>query len=147
MYSVWLTEDEQRVWRDYMAMTGGLKAAMNRQLQRDHGLSLADYDVLVALDEQPGCRISDLGRRLGWEQSRLSHQLTRMRARGLVTRRGDGDDRRAASVGLTPEGEAALESAAPQHAELVRELVFDGLSRSDLAALARWTSRVLTRLG
>ena len=52
MYSVWLSDDEQRVWRNYVAMTGRLQAAMNRQLQRDHGLSLADYDVLVALDDR-----------------------------------------------------------------------------------------------
>lgn len=146
MYSVWLSEDEQRVWRDYVAMTGRLQAAMNRQLQRDHGLSLTDYDVLVALDEQPGCRISELGERLGWEQSRLSHQLSRMRTRGLVTRRGASDDRRAATVGLTDQGRAVLRAAAPGHAELVREVVFGEVSPAELRAVQRWTSRVLDRL-
>ncbi|WP_319453077.1 MULTISPECIES: MarR family winged helix-turn-helix transcriptional regulator [unclassified Mycobacterium] len=146
MYSVWLSDDQQRVWRNYVAMTSRLQAAMNRQLQRDHGLSLADYDVLVALDEQPGCRISELGERLGWEQSRLSHQLSRMRTRELVTRRGADDDRRAATVGLTERGRAALDVAAPHHAELVREVVFAGMSVADLRAIERWTSRVLDRL-
>src|SRR6478672_11021605 len=155
MYSVWLSDDEQRVWRNYVAMTGRLQAAMNRQLQRDHGLSLADYDVLVALDDRarerrgrhgPGCRISELGERLGWEQSRLSHQLSRMRTRGLVERVGADDDRRAATVELTKQGAAALRVAAPQHAELVRAVVFDGMSAADLRALERWTSRVLDRL-
>ena len=146
MYSVWLSDDQQRVWRNYVTMTGRLQATMNRQLQRDHGLSLADYDVLVALDEQPECRISELGERLGWEQSRLSHQLSRMRTRGLVTRRGADDDRRAATVGLTERGRAVLEAAAPHHAELVRDVVFEGLSGADLRALERWTSRVLDRL-
>jgi DNA-binding MarR family transcriptional regulator len=146
MYSVWLSDDEQRVWRNYVAMTGRLQAAMNRQLQRDHGLSLADYDVLVALEEQPGCRISDLGGRLGWEQSRLSHQLGRMRMRGLITRTGADDDRRAATVGLTAQGASALRAAAPRHAELVRAAVFDGMSGNELRALGRLTERVLGRL-
>ncbi len=127
-------------------MTGRIQAAMNRQLQRDCGLSLADYDVLVALDEQPGCRISELGQRLGWEQSRLSHQLTRMRTRGLVARQGADDDRRAATVELSAAGRAALEAAAPGHARLVHDLVFAGLTADDLRAVQRWTSTVLERL-
>jgi DNA-binding MarR family transcriptional regulator len=143
---VWLSEDEQRVWRNYLVMTARLQSAMSRQLQADWGLSLADYDVLVALDDQPGCRIAELGERLGWEQSRLSHQLSRMRARGLVERRGATDDRRAATVDLTADGRAALASAAPGHAELVRNVVFEGASAAQLRALDRWTSQVLARL-
>lgn len=146
MYSVWLTEDEQRAWRNYLTMTSRLQAAMNRQLQRDCGMSLAEYEVLVALDERAGCRISELGERLGWEQSRLSHQLTRMRRRDLVTRSGSSDDRRAATVDLTPAGRQALDTAAPGHAELVREVVFDGVVAGDLEAIGRWTSGVLGRL-
>ena len=134
------------MWRNYVALTGRLQAVMNRQLQQDHELSLADYTVLVALEERPGCRISELGDRLGWEQSRLSHQLTRMRTRGLVERVGADDDRRAATVELTKQGAAALRVAAPRHAELVRAVVFDGMSAADLRALERWTSRVLDRL-
>ena len=146
MYSVWLSSDEQRVWRDYLAMTAQLQIAMNRQLQHDCGLSLADYDVLVALSEQPGCRISELGERLSWEQSRLSHQLSRMRTRGLVARRGADDDRRAAVVELTDAGRTALEAAAPGHAKLVHDAVFAGVRAADLHALQRWMSGVLGRL-
>ena len=135
------------MWRNYLAMTARLQSAMSRQLQADCGLSLADYDVLVALDEQPGCRIAELGERLGWEQSRLSHQLSRMRSRGLIARRGATDDRRAATVDLTADGRAALTSAAPGHAELVRDVVFEGTSAAQLRALDSWTSQVLARLG
>jgi DNA-binding MarR family transcriptional regulator len=146
MYSVWLSEDEQRVWRNHVTMTAQLQSAMSRALQADCGLSLPDYDVLVALDERPGCRISELGERLGWEQSRLSHQLSRMRARGLIDRRGATDDRRAATVDLTTDGRAALGTAAPGHAELVRTLVFEDVSASDLRVVERWTAGVLERI-
>jgi DNA-binding MarR family transcriptional regulator len=146
MYFMWLSSEEQRVWRTYLAMTARLQAAMNRQLQRDCGLSLADYDVLVALEEQPGCRISELGERLGWEQSRLSHQLSRMRTRGLVERRGAADDRRAATVELTDAGLAALETAASGHATLVHDVVFAEMQAADLRAVQRWTAGALERL-
>ena len=143
---MWLSADEQRVWRNYLTMTARLQSAMSRQLQADCGLSLADYDVLVAVHEQRGCRIAELGERLGWEQSRLSHQLSRMRTRGLVVRSGAADDRRAATVDLTDDGRAALTSAAPGHAELVRNVVFEGASAAQLRALDGWTSQVLARL-
>lgn len=143
---MWLTDDQQELWRAYLAMSSGLQAALNRQLQRDHGLSLADYDVLVALSERPECRMGELGAHLGWEQSRVSHQLARMRTRGLVERSGAADDRRAAVVTLTAGGRDALEAAAPGHAELVRSVVFDGMSGTQEEAVRRWIAMVLERL-
>src|SRR6516165_11954388 len=117
---MWLTDEQQALWRDYLAMTGRLQAALNRQLQRDHGLSLSDYDVLVAISERRGCRINELGARLGWEQSRVSHQLRRMQGRDLVERSASAADGRGGQVDLTKAGAAALNAAAPGHAELVR---------------------------
>jgi DNA-binding MarR family transcriptional regulator len=144
---MWLTGEQQRVWRNYLTMVGKLQVSMNRQLQEDCGLSLADYDVLVALDERCPIRVRELGDILGWEQSRLSHQLRRMRERGLLTRAGRDDDRRGANVDLTAEARTALATAAPGHAELVRSTVFDGMGADELAALAALTERVLGRLG
>ena len=115
-------------------MASRLQTAMHRQLQQDCELSLSDYDVLVALSERGPLRINELGEALAWEQSRLSHQLRRMRGRGLVTRQGSDDDRRGASVELTDGGRAALELAAPGHVELVRSAMFDGMSSAQLRA-------------
>lgn len=144
---MWLSEDQQRVWRNYLMMSAALQVEMNRQLQRDCGLSLADYDVLVALSELATCRVNELGDRLGWEQSRLSHQLRRMRTRGLIARRGADDDRRGATVELTEAGRSALESSAQGHVDLVRRVVFEGAGAAQLRALDGWTSQVLARLG
>ena len=83
---------------------------------------------------------------LAWEQSRVSHQLGRMQRRGLVAREECPTDARGAFVVLTEAGRAAIERAAPAHVEMVRQLVFDGLSRDQLAALTAVSSRVLDRL-
>jgi DNA-binding MarR family transcriptional regulator len=143
---MWLTEEQQQTWRGYLAMTNRLQTAMHRQLQQDCDLSLADYDVLVALSERGPQRINELGEALGWEQSRLSHQLRRMRGRGLVDRHDSGDDRRGATVELNSGGRAALDAAAPGHVELVRSVVFDGVSPTQLRALASWLELVTSRL-
>jgi len=146
--SRWLTEDEQRAWRGLLRMTSQLNARMNRQLQDDHGISLADYDVLVVLSEAPAgrLRVFEIAGALAWEQSRVSHQLARMQRRGLVAREECATDARGAFAVLTEAGRAAIERAAPAHVETVRQLVFDGLSRDQLAALTAVTSRVLERL-
>lgn len=146
MYSMWLNAREQALWQGYLMMTRRLQTAMNRQLQQECGLSLADYDVLVALDESPGCRMSDLGERLGWEQSRVSHQLRRMGDRGLVDRHNADDDRRSVIVELTAQGRIALSTAAPAHAELVRTVVFEGMTTAQLRAVDQWVTGVLRRL-
>ena len=88
----WLSDEQQQIWRSYLTMVGSLRTAMHRQLQQDCELSLSDYDVLVALSEQGPLRINELGELIGWEQSRVSHQLRRMRGRGLLEREGDDDD-------------------------------------------------------
>jgi DNA-binding MarR family transcriptional regulator len=142
----WLSGEQQQVWRSYLGMVTRLEAAMNRQLQRDCGLSLADYDVLVELSERGPTRINDLADALFWEQSRLSHQLRRMRERGLVVRHGLDEDRRGATVDITDSGNAALRAAAPGHVELVRSTVFEGMEPAQLRALGSLTETVLERL-
>jgi DNA-binding MarR family transcriptional regulator len=146
--SRWLTEDEQRAWRGLLRMTAQLNARMNRQLQDDYGISLADYDVLVLLSEIPQGRllVFEVADALAWEQSRVSHQLGRMQRRGLVAREECPTDARGALVVLTEAGRAAIERAAPAHVEMVRQLVFDGLSRDELTALTAVSARVLDRL-
>lgn len=142
----WLTDRQQRVWRNYLSMVTRLQTAMNRQLQADCGLSLADYEVLVSLSELGELRVYELADELGWEQSRLSHQLGRMRDRGLVDRRGSDHDRRGATVEITAAGTAALTAAAPGHVALVHAVLFDGMTGDQLRALDEVTTAALARL-
>ncbi len=144
----WLEDSEQQVWRSFLTVQSRLTAHLGRQLQATCALSLADFEVLVALSDVPTGRrrAFELGRLLEWEKSRLSHHLTRMERRGLVTREGCGTDRRGAYVVLTPEGRAAIEAAAPGHVEEVRRIVFDVLAPEQVAALGQICGRLLERL-
>ena len=146
--SRWLTEEEQRAWRGLLRMTSQLNARANRQLLQEYGISLADYEVLVALSEAPEgrLRVFEVADALAWEQSRVSHQLARMQRRGLITREGCATDARGAFAVLTAAGRAAIERAAPAHVEQVRQLVFDELSHEQVSALTEITTRVLDRL-
>lgn len=146
--SRWLDDEQQAAWRAWLDVHTGLSARINRELQATSGLSLADYEVLVALtDEQDRTiRLRDLGELLQWEKSRLSKHLTRMERRGLVERRDCADDRRGAFVGITDEGIAAIRAAAPAHVDLVRRVFFDGLTPAEVRQLAALLDIVRSRL-
>lgn len=126
----WLDDREQRVWRSWLQASSRLEAHLARRMQADADISVSDFAVLVPLSEAPEQRLRAfaLGRALQWEKSRLSHHLTRMERRGLVSREDCGTDRRGAYVVLTPVGRAALETAAGPHVEAVRSAVFDRLT-------------------
>ncbi|HWN35815.1 MAG TPA: MarR family transcriptional regulator [Pseudonocardia sp.] len=144
----WLEAHQQHAWRGYLRMQARLSARMHRELQADAGLSLGDFDVLVALDEAPGQRLRpfELAAALEWEKSRLSHHVRRMEQRELVTREDCEDDGRGAYLVLAPLGAEALTRAAPKHVEIVRRLVFDGLTESQVRTLAEVADAVLARL-
>ena len=145
----WLNEREQRAWRAYLAMQNRLQARLNRQLQSDADVSLADFDVLVALTDRPDVqvRVLELAETLQWEKSRLSHHLARMQRRGLIKRQECPDDGRGAFVVLSDEGRLAIERAAPAHVDTVRALVFDGLDPDQVDTFADIAESVLNRIG
>ena len=81
-----------------------------------------------------------------WSKSRLSHQLARMRQRGLVAREDCADDARGTVIVLTDAGRAAIEAAAPSHVASVRRNFFDLLSAEQLGRLEDFTNTVLQHL-
>ncbi|MBB5161285.1 MarR family winged helix-turn-helix transcriptional regulator [Mycobacterium sp. AZCC_0083] len=133
----WLTPEQQRAWLAYIRVQLRMNYEMNRQLQLDSGLSLSDYDILVALSNAPHTRmrVADLAAQIGWERSRVSHHLRRMCARGLTERQPSPDDGRATQAWLTATGREAIKQAAPGHVELVQRLFFDSIPDELVAPL------------
>ena len=140
----WLDETEDRAWRGLLRMIWLIEIGIGRDLM-DEGLSSADYHVLANLSEAPGreMRITDLAARMGWSKSRLSHQLSRMQARGLVCRNTISTDGRGALAVLAPAGWEAIRKAAPGHVESIRRHLLGRLSPEQVEALAGITDAVL----
>ncbi len=144
----WLDEREERAWRSLQTMQMRLTAVLARQLAEDSALSYADYVVLVALTAEPcgRMRANELGRSIGWEQSRLSHHVARMVERGMVTKEKCPSDQRGSLVVVTEEGRRLIEDAAPGHVEAVRRLFVDRLTEDELDVVARVSEKVLAEL-
>jgi DNA-binding MarR family transcriptional regulator len=145
----WLNADEQRAWRAYLRMVLLLDAEVARDLTRDSGLSMPDYHVLAAVSEAPDHRrrLSELANSIQWSASRLSHHVSRMQQRGLVTRAECSEDGRGAFVVITDKGMQAIRDAAPQHVESVRKNLIDVLSADQIKALTAISETVIAHFG
>ena len=143
----WLTADEQAAWRAYIR----LAKMLMRQLDRDlhpFGLTTNDYEILVELSESPDhrLRMTELADLTAQSRSRLSHQVTRMEARGLVHRDACDGDKRGTFAVITPRGLAIIERVAPYHVESVRRYFIDQISPEQLAMLTEAYDPVLETL-
>lgn len=143
-----VSEQDWSLWREFVTMNRHLARELDRRLLRDAGISQADFSVLGRLTEAPDrkLRTGELAELLAWEKSRVSHQVARMEARGLVERTECDTDGRGTWVGVTAEGRRTLLASTRDHAAAIRSLFFDELTGVEKAALAEVSRRVLERL-
>jgi len=114
-------------------------ADVEAALQREHGLSLRWYDVLLHLHAAPGRRLSmrDLGDAVVISKSGLTGVVDRMGKAGLVERVPDPGDRRVTLVALTALGAERYGEARVDHRAAVAERFLDRLEPADLDAIER----------
>jgi DNA-binding MarR family transcriptional regulator len=130
----WLSADELRSWRAYIAGNQRLMDQMNKDLQAKNDMTLAEYRILILLSEAPGnsLRMSDLADGVLSSRSRLTHQIRRMEEQGMVRRSTCEDDGRGVLAHLTDEGRRRHEEAAPTHVDGVRRNFIDLLTSEQL---------------
>jgi DNA-binding MarR family transcriptional regulator len=143
-----LEPEEWELWNTWMQAQRLLTRELDRDLQRDHGISKAEFSVLVTLHLTPGgrLRVGELVESLGWEKSRVSHQLSRMESRDLVERTGSGSSGRRIGIGLTADGRRAVQDAILSHGENIRRYFFEALAPEQAAAIHAWSRQVVDRI-
>lgn len=117
----------QAAWRDLAAAHARVSEALEHALQRSHGLSLAEFEVLQRLVEAPDGhrRMQELAEEIHLSPSALSRLVGRLEKAGLADRDICDTDRRGIYACLTEPGRAAHASAEPTH----REVLADTLAR------------------
>lgn len=143
-----LSVAQQRVWREFMAATGMLNAHLETLLQRDAGMPVLYYQVLVRLSEAPDhtLRMSELAAACQASRSRLSHAVARMEASGWVRRSSCPTDKRGSFATLTADGLRECEQAAPGYTNAVRTNLFDVLTAEQVDALGEISSAITAAL-
>jgi DNA-binding MarR family transcriptional regulator len=144
-----LSPEEWDFWDMWMRAQRALLQEIDRRLQDDYGISKAEFSVLMTLLRAPGgeMRVVEVAESLDWEKSRVSHQLTRMEARGLVTRTENGASGRRTGVGLTAEGRRLAESSVVGHAGTIRRCFLDPLTAEQRATIRAWSEQMIAGPG
>ncbi len=145
----WLDDEEMAAWLGLARLISRLPFELDRQLQRDAGLSHFEYQVMAGLSQSPErtLRMSRLAEFAEGQLPRLSQVVARLEKRGWVTRRSDPTDGRSTLATLTDAGMAKVVATAPGHVATVRSFVFDPLTRAQVRQLRDIGQRVGARLG
>lgn len=140
----WLDDEQQAMWQDLLSVVIALPALLDRQLQRDEGISNFEYSVLARLSmtEDRTMRLSDLAVRCSSTLPRLSKMMVRFEQHEWVNRRPDPNNGRYTLATLTDAGMQKVVDSAPGHVELVRRLVLDPLTASQQRHLAAALARI-----
>lgn len=140
--------DRAEAWHDLILAMHLLDTALERQTQRDGGISHGHFKILVLLSAADGRRLGlkALADNLRFSQSRISHALTALERDGLVTRSPTSGGRRASEAILTNEGRLLVGRVLRAQREEIRDPLFDDLSESATVALGEVSSRIIETL-
>lgn len=136
----WLSEVESFAWRNFVQAYHLLERQLEQQLQRDAGISHAQWNVLVVLSLEPDhrMRMTELARKVVVSKSSLTYQIGKLESAGLVRRERHETDERGIVAVLTPEGAELQASLAPGHVQTVRTYLIDLLTEEQLGSLGEW---------
>jgi DNA-binding MarR family transcriptional regulator len=131
-------------WISFLRSHAAITRALSAQLQREHGLTLNDYEVLLHLKhaEHSMMRRVDLAEKILLTASGITRLLEGLERSGYVCKETCASDARVSYAKLTDEGAAKLGDAAVTHLQGVDELFVARYSGSELATLAELLSRL-----
>ncbi|MTD43984.1 MarR family transcriptional regulator [Conexibacter sp. W3-3-2] len=140
-----LSPRELGAWRGMLRAHAALTKALGTQLERDHGLPLTSYEVLMNLHDAPDrrMRMSDLACAVILSRSGLTRLVDRLAREGLLVREACGDDARGAYAVLTDLGVERVAAARRTHLAGVRALFLERFTPAEQELLAGLWARIV----
>jgi DNA-binding MarR family transcriptional regulator len=134
-----------QAWTALCEVVDQVRVALNRDLQRSAGLTLADNLVLCQVAMAPGKRLRmvDIAGLLIIGKSAVTKTVDRLEERGLITRERDRSDRRTVYAALTAEGEKIFATAQPVFADAVQRHFAGQLDQGEIRQLRVLSERIL----
>jgi DNA-binding MarR family transcriptional regulator len=110
-------------WNELESEHARVREALEHRLQREHRLSLTEYEVLRRLSDSPEGhrRIQELAEEIHLSQSALSRLVQRLEDDGFVCRNVCDHDRRGVFACVTDSGRKAQAEAHPTHVSVLAE--------------------------
>jgi DNA-binding MarR family transcriptional regulator len=115
-------------WSELESAHARVREALERALEREHRLSLSEYEVLRRLADSPEGhrRIQELADEVHLSQSALSRLVQRLEDAGFVSRSICDHDRRGIFACITDAGRKAQDEANPTHRAVLAETLGEG---------------------
>jgi DNA-binding MarR family transcriptional regulator len=137
--------EELGAWINLVQARDVVAASLERRLQGDAGVSLAEHEVLVRLATTPGRRLRmlDLATLLLVSKSGITRLVDRLAREGWVRRELSDLDRRFVYAALTEQGHAKVRASVPVFAEAVRDVFLRHISEQDVSDLRRILRKLL----
>ena len=148
MASVTQTDLNQKSWHAFHKIRINLLPHLVKHLNNECGLSEAEYQVFIGLQSSENGQLkpSQLAEEIGWDLGRLSHQVTRMEAKGLLSKQQCPVDARSCWVGATKKGQALFEKAQPLQMKEVNRLFSSALTNEQKRSLIEISEAIETHL-
>ena len=131
-------------WIAFLRSHSAITRELSVQLQREHGLTLNDYEVLLHLSHAEGgmMRRVDLAESILLTASGITRLLEGLERSGYVCKHACTSDARVSYAKLTDEGRQKLRDASVTHLRGIDELFLARYSGAELATLAELLSRL-----
>ncbi|MGC1185204.1 MAG: MarR family winged helix-turn-helix transcriptional regulator [Candidatus Dormiibacterota bacterium] len=112
-----LSPAQLAAWKAFLKAHTVITRALERELVASHRLPLAEFDVLVQLQDAEGgaLRMAQLADQVLLSRSGLTRLVERLERAGLVRRQACPSDARGSFAVITEEGATRLREAAPSH--------------------------------
>jgi len=138
-----VTENRLDAWVSFLRSHAAITRELSAQLQREHGLTLNDYEVLLHLSRSPeGMRRVDLAESVLLTASGITRLLEGLEKAGFVAKRTCATDARVSYAVLTDAGHEKLRTAGQTHLRGIDEQFLSRYSGSELTALAELLGRL-----
>ena len=132
-----------QAWTALSALVDTVRTAVNRDLQSEVGLTLAENLVLcrVAMAPQRRLRMVEIAQLLGVAKSAITKTVDRLEDRGLLARERDPEDRRTVYARLTTRGQRTFLAAQPAYVSSIDRHFTRALDRDEIRTLSQLAAR------
>lgn len=133
-----LTPAQRGAWVGFLRAHAAIARALDAELEREHGVALSSFDVLVQL-ANADCglmRMSELAEAVVLSRSGITRLVERLERQGFVERCRVETDSRGVTAKITDRGRELLAGCTPTHVRGIRDRFLARLDEDDLDALA-----------
>ena len=143
-----MQELDSKAWRAFHKIGTSLLPHLSRQITNHSGITGAEYVVLLSLYEsaKPKVNLNKLSQSLGWEISRMSHQVSRMEIAGVLRKTKSLEDSRCFEVSLTAKGRKIIEAAIPLQSREINHCFSEVLTKAQMNSLIDISEAISTHM-